>query len=90
MNLLHKAIILFAAACCFTGCENFPVRLTGHEPQGKTSILISLREQRATLMQGKERVVETSISTGREGHAISLCSVCSTRQFVIVASDLDP
>ena len=69
MHSLHKALLLFAAACCFTGCENFPPRLTTHPPHGKTSILISLREQRATLMQGKERVVETSISTGREGHA---------------------
>jgi len=63
MNRLHQALLLFAAACCFTGCET--VRPHG----GKTAILIDLSEQRAVLFQGGERVVETSISTGREGHA---------------------
>ena len=72
MYSLHKALLLFAAACCFTGCETFPGRLTTQQPHsrsGKTSILINLSEQRAYLLQGNERVAETSISTGREGHA---------------------
>ena len=66
MNSLHKTLMLFATACCFNGCEtlNLP-----SSRSGKTSILISLSEQRAYLMQGNECVVETSISTGREGHA---------------------
>lgn len=63
MNSLYKALLFLAAACCFTGCE------TARSHGGKTSILISLREQRAVLLQGSERVAETSISTGREGHA---------------------
>lgn len=56
--------MLFVAACWLTGCETVP-----HSKSGKTAILINLSEQRAFLLQGKERVAETSISTGREGHA---------------------
>jgi lipoprotein-anchoring transpeptidase ErfK/SrfK len=63
MISLHKSLLLLAAACGFTSCE------TARPHGGKTSILISLREQRAVLLQGGERVAETSISTGREGHA---------------------
>ena len=72
MHSLLKALLLVVAACCFTGCETFPGRLTTHPPHprsGKTSILINLGEQRAYLMQGNERIAETAISTGREGHA---------------------
>src|SRR5438874_7837611 len=71
MNSLLKILMLFAAACCFTGCET-AARLITIQPRsqvGKTSILISLHEQRAFLIQGKERVAEASISTGREGYA---------------------
>ena len=56
--------MLLAAACFFTGCETVP-RPNG----GRISILIDLSEQRAFLLQGRERLAETSISTGREGHA---------------------
>jgi lipoprotein-anchoring transpeptidase ErfK/SrfK len=63
MNSLRKNLLFLAAACCFIGCE------TARPHGGKTAILINLREQRAVLMQGSERVAETSISTGREGHA---------------------
>jgi lipoprotein-anchoring transpeptidase ErfK/SrfK len=61
MNLLQRTLLLLAAACWLTGCVT--------APRGKASILIDLSEQRAFLLQGGERVVETSISTGREGNA---------------------
>jgi len=63
MDSPHKALLLLAAACCFTACE------TARSRGGKTAILIDLSDQRAVLMQGGERVAETAISTGREGHA---------------------
>ena len=72
MHSLHKALLLVFAACCFTGCETVRARLTTGQPHprsGKTSILIHLGEQRAYLLQGNERIAETAISTGREGHA---------------------
>ena len=68
MNRVHQALLLFAAACCFTGCEMFPTQLP-RSRGGKTSILVSLHEQRAFLFQGRERLAAASISTGREGHA---------------------
>ena len=78
MNVLHKALMLSVAACWLTGCE------TGHDPtRGKTAILIDLSEQRAFLLQGKERVVETSISTGREGHGTPV------GKFHVIRKDID-
>ena len=77
MNPLHKTILLLVAACCFTSCE------TARPHGGKTSILISLREQRAVLMQGGERVAETSVSTGREGHATPVGN------FHVIRKDID-
>lgn len=63
MNPYHKSLILLAATCCLSSCE------TARPHGGKTAILIDLSEQRAVLMQGGARIAETSISTGREGHA---------------------
>jgi lipoprotein-anchoring transpeptidase ErfK/SrfK len=77
MNSIHKAVILFAAACCITGCE------TARPRGGKTAILINLREQRAVLLQGGERVAETAISTGREGHATPVGN------FHVIRKDID-
>jgi lipoprotein-anchoring transpeptidase ErfK/SrfK len=77
MHSLQKTLLFLTAACSFTGCE------TALSRGGKTSILISLREQRAVLMQGGERVVETSISTGREGHATPVGN------FHVIRKDID-
>ena len=77
MNPLHKTLLFLGAACCFTGCE------TARPHGGKTAILISLGEQRAVLMQGSERVAETSISTGREGHATP------AGNFHVIRKDID-
>ena len=66
MNPFQKAALLLSAACCFTGCDTVGL---SHSRGGKPSILISLHEQRAYLRQGNAVVSETSISTGREGHA---------------------
>lgn len=75
MNSHRGAFLLFAAACCFTGCATVP--------HGQTSILIDLSEQRAVLLQGGERVVETSISTGREGYATP------AGRFHVIRKDID-
>lgn len=72
MNTLQKAVLLLFAACCFTGCETVTDLVTTslpHTQTGKTSILISLREQRAYLRKGGEVISKASISTGREGYA---------------------
>ncbi len=63
MSPLHKSILLLAATYCLYSCE------TARPHGGKTAILIVLSEQRAVLTQGGERIAETSISTGREGHS---------------------
>lgn len=77
MNRLHKTLLFLTAASCFTGCE------TARRHGGKTAILISLREQRAVLMQGGVSVAETSISTGREGHATPVGN------FHVIRKDID-
>jgi lipoprotein-anchoring transpeptidase ErfK/SrfK len=77
MNLLRKIILLLAGAYLFTSCE------TARTHGGKTAILINLHEQRAVLMQGGERVAETSISTGREGHATPVGN------FHVIRKDID-
>ena len=85
MNALHKSLIPFVAACCFTGCE------TMRQPVahgGKVAVVIDLSEQRAMLMQGSERLAETSISTGREGHATPVGSFHVTRKDIAHRSSL--
>jgi lipoprotein-anchoring transpeptidase ErfK/SrfK len=77
MTPLHKTLLFLGAAFCFTGCE------TARPHGGRTAILISLSEQRAVLMQGGERVAETSISTGREGHATPVGN------FHVIRKDID-
>ena len=77
MNSLHKILLFLAAASCFTGCE------TARPHGGKTAILINLREQRAVLTQGGVSVAETSISTGREGHATPVGN------FHVIRKDID-
>lgn len=77
MNPLHKTLLFLAAASIFTGCE------TARPRGGKTAILISLREQRAVLMQGGERIAETAISTGREGHETPVGN------FRVIRKDID-
>src|SRR5580765_2008167 len=72
MSSLWKAVLMLAAACCFTGCEAVRDMATTnlpHSHSGRASILVSLRAQRAYLYRGKEVVSEASISTGREGYA---------------------
>jgi lipoprotein-anchoring transpeptidase ErfK/SrfK len=67
-----KAVLMLAATCCITGCETASDIVTTNLPHshgGRTSILVSLRAQRAYLYRGKEVVSEASISTGREGYA---------------------
>jgi lipoprotein-anchoring transpeptidase ErfK/SrfK len=86
MNLLLKALTIFAAACCFTGCEVIPPRLGGDVTPvrgRKISILIVLHEQQAYLLQGRERVAEASISTGREGYRTP------TGDFHVIRKDID-
>ena len=77
MNPLHKNLLFLAAACCLTACE------TARPHGGKTSIVINLHEQRAVLMQGRERITEASISTGREGHATPVGN------FHVIRKDID-
>jgi lipoprotein-anchoring transpeptidase ErfK/SrfK len=72
MNPFQKSLLLFAVACCLTGCGTVSDLVTANLPlsnKGRTSILISLREQRAFLVQRGERVAQATVSTGREGYA---------------------
>lgn len=72
MNPHPRAILLLFAVCCFSGCETVSDLVTTnlpHTQNGKTSILISLHEQRAFLRKGKGVISEAAISAGREGHA---------------------
>jgi lipoprotein-anchoring transpeptidase ErfK/SrfK len=72
MNPFCKAMLILVAACLFTGCETVSDLVTTNLPsphKGKTSILISLRQQRAYLYRGKNVVSEASVSTGREGYS---------------------
>lgn len=72
MNPLPKAMLLLSAVCGLSGCETVADLVTTslpHTQRGRTSIFISLHEQRAFLRKGKEIVSEASISTGREGYA---------------------
>jgi hypothetical protein len=71
MNPFHKAALILAAACAFSGCETMSDLVTTNFPQsqsGRTSIRINLREQRAYLYRGNQQVSAASISTGREGY----------------------
>ena len=81
MNSFQKGAILLSAACCFTGCETTGLSSRSHG--GRTSVLISLHEQRAYLLQGNAVVSETAISTGREGHATPVGN------FHVIRKDID-
>ncbi len=86
MNSLLKSLLLLLAVCSFTGCEVIPARLGGKVTPvrgAKTSILIVLHEQRAYLLQGRERVAEASISTGREGYRTPVGN------FSVIRKDID-
>src|SRR5688572_5255546 len=86
MNPFHQAALILAAASCFTGCETVSDLVTTNLPQsqsGRTSIRISLREQRAHLYRGNEQVSTASISTGREGYATP------TGNFRVIRKDPD-
>ncbi len=79
-NPFQSAALFLAAACCFTGCDTVGLQ----RPRGgKTSILITLHEQRAYLRQGGAVVSEASISTGREGHSTP------TGSFLVIRKDID-
>ena len=80
MHPFQKAALLLSSAFCFTGCDTMRMP----PPQGgRTSILISLHEQRAYLRQGSAVLSEAPISTGREGHATPAGS------FHVIRKDID-
>jgi lipoprotein-anchoring transpeptidase ErfK/SrfK len=86
MNSFLKALMLFAAACCFTGCEVIPTRLGGDVTPmrgQKVSVLIVLHEQQAYLLRGNEAVAAADISTGREGYATPVGN------FHVIRKDID-
>ena len=80
MNPSQKAALLFSAACCLTACDTVGL---SRSHGGKNSILISLHEQRAYLREGNTVVLETPISTGREGHATP------AGNFHVIRKDID-
>lgn len=54
-----------------TGCSTVTDMVTSHIPdnhEGRASIVIRLREQRAYLYKGGYEVASTRVSTGREGY----------------------
>lgn len=86
MNPLLKAVLLLCAACWLAGCETVADLVTTslpHTQSGKTSILISLHQQRAFLRKGKVVISEAAISTGREGYATPV------GQFRVIRKDRD-
>ncbi len=62
---------VLAAVLCLSGCNTVSDLVVSNIPdyrEGKTSIVIRLREQAAYLYKGKSQVAASRISTGREGH----------------------
>ena len=80
MNPPQKAALLVSAVCCLVGCDTMR---TPRPAGGRTSILISLHDQRAYLRQGNAVITDASISTGREGHATP------AGNFHVIRKDMD-
>ena len=76
-HISKLTLTVASAACLLAGCNT----VTSHN--GRTSILISLHEQRAYLRKGNENVSIAAISTGREGHATP------TGNFHVIRKDMD-
>jgi lipoprotein-anchoring transpeptidase ErfK/SrfK len=66
-----RSLLLLATPCCFTACSTVSDLVTSNLPtfhEGKASVLVNLREQKAYLYRGGVEVAEARISTGREGY----------------------
>lgn len=62
---------LLAVACVFSGCgtvSDLVVTSVPHFKEGKTSIVVRKRAQKADLYKGRALVAVAHISTGREGY----------------------
>jgi lipoprotein-anchoring transpeptidase ErfK/SrfK len=71
MNALARAGLFLFAVTAFTACSTVGDFITASIPdthQGRPSIVVNLREQRAYLYKAKYQIAETRISTGREGY----------------------
>ncbi|MBV9490733.1 MAG: L,D-transpeptidase family protein [Verrucomicrobia bacterium] len=62
--------LLFLVTLLLAGCSVFEDARYDFEglPPGSTRVVIDLREQKAYLYAGGERVLSSPVSTGREGH----------------------
>jgi lipoprotein-anchoring transpeptidase ErfK/SrfK len=66
-----RSILLLRSLWCLTGCTTVRDLALSNIPtlqEGKASIVVNLRSQRATLYRGGVEVADADISTGREGY----------------------
>ncbi|MDQ6654799.1 MAG: L,D-transpeptidase family protein [Verrucomicrobiota bacterium] len=68
-SLTSIALLLVAAA--LSSCSTVGDLVTSHVPargSGRTSVVVSVREQKAYLYRGRQIAASSRISSGREGH----------------------
>src|SRR4051812_5211747 len=68
---LLRSILLLLTVCWCTACNTVRDLTLSNIPtlhEGKASVVVNLRTQRATLYRGGVEVAEADISTGREGY----------------------
>jgi lipoprotein-anchoring transpeptidase ErfK/SrfK len=83
---LLRPLLFLIAICAFTGCTTVSDLVTSNLPtlhEGKASIVVRLRQQKAFLHRGGEEVAEARISTGREGYGTP------TGRFRVIRKDPD-
>jgi lipoprotein-anchoring transpeptidase ErfK/SrfK len=71
MNRLSQFCALAATLAVLSGCGTLTDMVTSNLPEkhsGRSSIVVSLREQEAYLYRGKNRTASSRISSGREGY----------------------
>ena len=71
MNRLSQFCALAATLAVLSSCGTLTDMVTSNLPEkhsGRSSIVVSLREQEAWLYRGKNRTASSRISSGREGY----------------------
>lgn len=67
-----RLCLLILTTVSFTGCNTVSDLVTSHVPHfqdGRTTIVVRKRAQRAQLFKGGRLVADTHVSTGREGYS---------------------
>src|SRR5437667_12427615 len=71
MNRLSRFCALAATLATLSGCGTMTDLVTSNLPEkhsGRPAIVVSLREQEAYLVRGKNRTAPSRIYSGREGY----------------------